>query len=121
MSSARARRCCHARRAGETRMHASAAGLFELLYMQRCMLAFNPAEGVHHMLPDVPCRTWLYPAMPPPREYQFHIAWTATLHNTLACLPTGLGKTLIAAVVMYNFYRWFPMVRLPGLRATQLC
>lgn len=23
-------------------------------------------------------------------------------------LPTGLGKTLIAAVVMYNYFRWFP-------------
>jgi len=22
-------------------------------------------------------------------------------------LPTGLGKTYIAAVVMYNYYRWF--------------
>jgi hypothetical protein len=60
------------------------------------------------------CRTWLYPAVPPPREYQFHIAWTATLHNTLACLPTGLGKTLIAAVVMYNYYRWFPTVGFKG-------
>ena len=57
------------------------------------------------------CRAWLYPAAPPPREYQFSIAWTASQHNTLACLPTGLGKTLIAAVVMYNFYRWFPTVR----------
>jgi Fanconi anemia group M protein len=28
--------------------------------------------------------------------------------NTLVSLPTGLGKTLIAAVVMYNYYRWFP-------------
>ena len=27
------------------------------------------------------------------------------------CLPTGLGKTLIAAVVMHNFARWFPEVR----------
>jgi len=26
----------------------------------------------------------------------------------LVSLPTGLGKTLIAAVVMYNYYRWFP-------------
>ena len=26
----------------------------------------------------------------------------------VVCLPTGLGKTLIAAAVMYNFYRWFP-------------
>eukprot|EP00887_Chlorella_sp_A99_P003881 scaffold11.g3881.t1 len=33
---------------------------------------------------------------------------TALLHNTLVCLPTGLGKTLIAAVVMHNFTRWFP-------------
>jgi len=23
-------------------------------------------------------------------------------------LPTGLGKTLIASVVMYNYYKWFP-------------
>ena len=27
---------------------------------------------------------------------------------TLIALPTGLGKTFIAAVVMYNYFRWFP-------------
>lgn len=32
----------------------------------------------------------------------------ALLKNTLVSLPTGLGKTFIAAVVMYNFYRWYP-------------
>ncbi len=32
----------------------------------------------------------------------------AVRHNTLVSLPTGLGKTLIAAVVMYNLQRWFP-------------
>lgn len=32
----------------------------------------------------------------------------ALLRNTLVCLPTGLGKTLIAAVLMYNYRRWFP-------------
>ncbi|KAL7581706.1 hypothetical protein ACA910_022247 [Epithemia clementina (nom. ined.)] len=53
---------------------------------------------------------WIYPTddQYPKRQYQFEIARTAVLHNTLVGLPTGLGKTLIAAVVMYNYYRWFP-------------
>ena len=51
---------------------------------------------------------WVYPQRPPRRDYQFSICSGALLRNTLVCLPTGLGKTLIAAVVMYNFYRWFP-------------
>jgi Fanconi anemia group M protein len=42
------------------------------------------------------------------REYQKLITETALFDNTLVCLPTGLGKTLIAAVVMYNYYHWFP-------------
>jgi ERCC4-related helicase len=28
--------------------------------------------------------------------------------NTLVCLPTGLGKTHIAAVLIANFISWFP-------------
>lgn len=32
----------------------------------------------------------------------------ALFTNTMVALPTGLGKTLIAAVVMYNYFRWFP-------------
>lgn len=39
------------------------------------------------------------------REYQRSMAREALFANSLVCLPTGLGKTLIAAVVMYNFYR----------------
>lgn len=42
------------------------------------------------------------------RQYQAEIVETAIFHNTLVCLPTGLGKTLIGAVVMYNYYNWFP-------------
>ncbi|KAJ7515587.1 hypothetical protein O6H91_22G019300 [Diphasiastrum complanatum] len=52
-------------------------------------------------------RTWVYPANIPHREYQFSITKTALFTNTLVSLPTGLGKTLIAAVVMYNYFRWF--------------
>ncbi|XP_040267293.1 Fanconi anemia group M protein isoform X1 [Bufo bufo] len=51
---------------------------------------------------------WIYPTNYPLRQYQFSMAQAALLHNTLVCLPTGLGKTFIAAVVMYNFYRWYP-------------
>uniref|UniRef100_A0A9L0J500 RNA helicase n=1 Tax=Equus asinus TaxID=9793 RepID=A0A9L0J500_EQUAS len=51
---------------------------------------------------------WIYPTNCPVRDYQLRIARAALFCNTLVCLPTGLGKTFIAAVVMYNFYRWFP-------------
>ncbi|KAL7456676.1 hypothetical protein ACHAWC_008166 [Mediolabrus comicus] len=44
----------------------------------------------------------------PERTYQLEMSQSAILSNTLVSLPTGLGKTLIAAVVMYNYYRWFP-------------
>lgn len=53
----------------------------------------------------------MYPANVPERVYQTQAIYTALLGNTLVSLPTGLGKTLIAAVVMHNFARWFPQVR----------
>lgn len=42
------------------------------------------------------------------REYQKYMVEKALFTNTLIALPTGLGKTFIAAVVMYNYFRWFP-------------
>ncbi len=51
---------------------------------------------------------WIYPTNYPVREYQFNIVMEALYQNTLVVLPTGLGKTFIAAVIMYNFYRWYP-------------
>lgn len=53
-------------------------------------------------------KTWTYPVNVPLRDYQLSITKTALFSNTLVVLPTGLGKTLIAAVVMYNYFRWFP-------------
>ncbi|KAM7507593.1 hypothetical protein LguiA_018046 [Lonicera macranthoides] len=53
-------------------------------------------------------KTWIYPANYSHRDYQFNISQAALFSNTLVVLPTGLGKTLIAAVVMYNYFRWFP-------------
>lgn len=53
--------------------------------------------------------SWLFPLHKyEKREYQFKISQTCLFNNTLVCLPTGLGKTFIASVVIYNFYRWFP-------------
>ena len=52
-------------------------------------------------------QTWVYPTNYEVREYQRIITETALFHNTLVCLPTGLGKTLIAAVVLHAYYKWF--------------
>ncbi|XP_043283831.1 uncharacterized protein Fancm [Venturia canescens] len=62
---------------------------------------------------------WIYPENYPLRDYQFNIVKSALYHNTLVCLPTGLGKTFIAAVVMYNFWRWYPMGRIVFLAPTK--
>lgn len=51
---------------------------------------------------------WIYPTNYPIRDYQFQIVEKALMMNTLVTLPTGLGKTFIAAVLMYNYYRWYP-------------
>ena len=53
-------------------------------------------------------KLWIYPTNYTVREYQFNIVKQALFKNTMVTLPTGLGKTFIAAVVMYNFYRWYP-------------
>ena len=73
--------------------------------LEECKLATS-GELSHRFA----ARTWVYPAGTAEREYQVAIVEQALLHNTLVCLPTGLGKTFIAAVVMYNFFRWFPEV-----------
>ena len=39
--------------------------------------------------------------------------------NTLVTLPTGLGKTFIAAVVMYNYFRWFPLSKIVFMAPTK--
>ncbi|WFD43538.1 DNA helicase [Malassezia psittaci] len=53
-------------------------------------------------------QTWIYPVNKPLRSYQLNIVQKALFHNVLVALPTGLGKTFIAAVVILNMFRWFP-------------
>ncbi|OWZ18110.1 DEAD/DEAH box RNA helicase [Phytophthora megakarya] len=62
---------------------------------------------------------FVYPTNYAIRDYQLTIAEKALYHNTLVVLPTGLGKTLVAAVVMYNFYRWFPTGKIVFMAPTK--
>ncbi|XP_043487514.1 Fanconi anemia group M protein homolog [Polistes fuscatus] len=64
-------------------------------------------------------KTWIYPENYPVREYQYNIVKKALFYNTLVCLPTGLGKTFVAAVVMYNFWRWYPRGKIVFLAPTK--
>lgn len=50
---------------------------------------------------------WYYTLTDDFRVYQFEITRKCLIYNTLVCLPTGLGKTLIAANVILNYYKWF--------------
>ncbi|KAH6638304.1 hypothetical protein C7974DRAFT_333328 [Boeremia exigua] len=61
----------------------------------------------HHKLDQEALKTWVYPTnLGTIRDYQFNIVQRGLFHNLLVALPTGLGKTFIAATVMLNWYRW---------------
>ena len=45
---------------------------------------------------------WVFPLNRPRRDYQFNISKKCLFENTLVAIPTGLGKTFIAGVVMLN-------------------
>lgn len=53
-------------------------------------------------------KRWVYPNNMPTRGYQKTAVEMALFNNAMIVLPTGFGKTFIAAVVMYNFHRWYP-------------
>lgn len=61
----------------------------------------------HHKLDLEALKTWVYPTnLGTIRDYQFNIVQRGLFHNLLVALPTGLGKTFIAATIMLNWYRW---------------
>lgn len=66
-----------------------------------------PEAPTHHALEREALETWVYPMnIGTARDYQYSIVRNGLFNNTLVALPTGLGKTFIAATVMLNFYRW---------------
>ncbi|KAL9093763.1 MAG: hypothetical protein Q9159_000064 [Coniocarpon cinnabarinum] len=61
----------------------------------------------HHELDAQTLHSWIYPTnIGSIRDYQYNIVQRGLFNNLLVALPTGLGKTFIAATVMLNWYRW---------------
>ncbi|EXJ93548.1 fanconi anemia group M protein [Capronia coronata CBS 617.96] len=70
-------------------------------------LANKDEPPTHHKINRDAMKTWVYPTnLGRIRDYQFNIAHRGLFHNLLVALPTGLGKTFIAATIMLNWYRW---------------
>lgn len=85
-----------------------------------------------HLPSKATISTYIYPTNHPKRDYQFEIIRNCFLDNTLVALPTGLGKTFVAGVVMLNckrylvrpslihaVYRWFPTGKIVFLAPTR--
>ncbi|KAK0126423.1 3'-5' DNA helicase [Cadophora gregata] len=71
-------------------------------------IADKPPEApTHHKLDQEALQTWVYPTnLGTIRDYQYSIVKHGLFNNLLVALPTGLGKTFIAATIMLNFFRW---------------
>ena len=70
-------------------------------------LAQRDEPPTHHKLDPEAMKTWVYPTnIGNFRDYQFNIVARGLSHNLLVALPTGLGKTFIAATIMLNWFRW---------------
>ena len=89
----------------------------EASYSSRERRRDEPAT--HHELDLEAIKTWVYPTNYTQRDYQYNMIVKALYTNVLIALPTGLGKTFIAAVVMYNWYRWAPKSKIVFLAPTK--
>ncbi|KAF2154619.1 P-loop containing nucleoside triphosphate hydrolase protein [Myriangium duriaei CBS 260.36] len=70
-------------------------------------LAEKNEKPTHHKLDTGATSTWVYPTnLGTIREYQYNIVHMGLYHNLLVALPTGLGKTFVAATIMLNWFRW---------------
>ncbi|KAI0395807.1 type III restriction enzyme [Xylariaceae sp. FL0594] len=80
----------------------------------------SPESPTHHELDQEALKTWVYPTnLGVTRDYQFSIVQSGLFHNTLVALPTGLGKTFIAATIMLNYFRWMKTAKLVFVAPTK--
>ena len=74
---------------------------------QNWPMASREEPPTHHKLDKKALATWIYPInLGAIRDYQYSIVARGLYHNMLVALPTGLGKTFIAATIMLNWFRW---------------
>ncbi|WWC72771.1 uncharacterized protein I206_106735 [Kwoniella pini CBS 10737] len=78
-----------------------------------------PYEPQRHVPNSATIGTYIYPTNKSKRDYQYEIIRACFKDNCLVALPTGLGKTFVAGVVMLNFYRWFPTGKIVFLAPTK--
>ncbi|VDN96713.1 unnamed protein product [Rodentolepis nana] len=91
-------------------------------FPDRPKIHYTPTENDFESLPGFDLSTgneWHYPTSVELRTYQFTITERCLYQNCLVCIPTGLGKTLIAAVVLHNFLRWYPNSRVVFMAPTR--
>jgi Fanconi anemia group M protein len=79
----------------------------------------RPEGSVYPALDRAQGRTFIYVNDVERRDYQFEISRSAAGANTLVIIPTGLGKTFIAAILILNFYRWFPTGKIIFVASTR--
>ncbi|KAL7420918.1 3'-5' DNA helicase [Cryptotrichosporon argae] len=79
----------------------------------------QPYESQRHLINAETMGTYIYPTNRSKRDYQYEIVRACFQDNCLVALPTGLGKTFVAGVVMLNFYRWFPSGKIVFLAPTK--
>ena len=89
------------------------------------IISYSLQPPAMKLRPDLlEAKYWIYPLNQPKRDYQFNIVQHALYDNTVVALPTGMGKTFVAGVIMLNctspsfietlsadvlaVYRWFP-------------
>lgn len=73
----------------------------------------------HHMIDFEAIKTYIYPINYEIRDYQFNIIEKCFYNNILVALPTGLGKTFIAATIILNYFRWFPELKIIFMAPTK--
>lgn len=66
------------------------------------LISAKPYEPQLHSYDPEAIKTYIYPTNHPIRRYQYEIVRNCFTDNTLVAIPTGLGKTFVAGVVMLN-------------------